>query len=167
MKFEVQTRAAVPPDELQVHLLDPAVLDELSSGPTVRIALLSLRRDEEHAVRLTRWRFVAPLPAVAQRFISPDRLSWVEEADIDLVRCSTTFAIRPDHYAEILDVEATATIVPDGSDHSIRIVEGALGVHLPIVGSRVEKVLTDGLRDHFAQETAIAARLARGGVGRD
>lgn len=165
MRFEVNVPARVPPEDLQSHLLDPEVLDELSAGPTVRIALLSLRRDEESAVRLTRWRFVAPLPAVATRFIRADRLSWVEEADIDLARCATHFDVRPDHYAEILDVAASAEIVPDGEGGSVRTVEVELNVHLPIVGQRVEKVLADGLRDHFTRETAVAARLAQGASG--
>jgi hypothetical protein len=161
MKLELSLPAPVPPEALQAHLLDPEVLDELSAGPTVRIALLSLQRSAESALRLTRWRFVAPLPAVATRFIRADRLSWVEEADIDLIRCVTDFAVRPDHYAEILDVAASAEIVPDGESRSVRTVEVELQVHLPIVGQRVERVLADGLRDHFTKETAIAARLAR------
>lgn len=165
MRFEVQLHAPVPPEDLQAHLLDPEVLDELSAGPTVRIALLSLRRSDQQVVRLTRWRFVAPLPQVATRFIRADRLSWVEEADIDLARCVTDFVVRPDHYAEILEVKASAQIVPDGEGSSMRTVEVDLQVHLPIVGQRVEKVLADGLRDHFARETVIAARLAQGAYG--
>jgi hypothetical protein len=105
-----------------------------------------------------RYRYVGDLPGGAHRFISSDRLTWVQSSRFDLAAGVEHVVIEPDHYADRL--RASVEAVVSGGTPTTREVTGRLKVSIPLVGGRVEGAIVEGLREHLAAEAALmAARL--------
>ena len=107
-----------------------------------------------------RYQYQGDLPPGASRFISPDKLTWVQDSRIDPEAGTERIKIVPDHYPDRLEALISADYLESGGGTD-RHIHGELHVHVPLVGGRVEHAIVDGLRDHLdAQAAAAVARLA-------
>lgn len=163
MRFEITQQFDASPEGVQALYLDESFIAGGADEPDSRIAYVETVHHEVHdqsALLEVRYRFTADLPAAATAIISPDRLTWVERTEVDIESLVSTITIVPDHYANRLSASATATIWDpegDGGAGAVRSITGELKVRALLVGGQVERVIVDGMREHFAAEEARAA----------
>ena len=145
-----QDFGSVDPDAIVGAYQSPELYTELTDLPFVGSPTLdSVARDEDarrtHVA--SRWKVQLELPAVALAFVDPDRLVFVEEAELH-DDGSGTFRIVPDHYAKLLRASGETT-VSASSGTTVRTTTGNLKVDLGWKGklfeSQVEQAIVDGL----------------------
>lgn len=161
MRFRVDQRFDAPPAAVIAVYTDVAFYETLTGlsrvGPP---EVLSCEQDGDRVRLRIRYIFTADLPSAALAVIDPQKLTWVEDTTYDLATNSSTTKLRPDHYADRLTASARAAVeaVADDPPRSARRVDGDLSVRMPFVGGQVEKAIVSGLREHLADEAAVAAR---------
>lgn len=125
----------------------PEVLDRAEDGDVVTLRI--------------RYRFTAPLPSAARRFVNPERLTWVERTELDRSALLARSTIVPDHYDTLMSASAV-TEYRDHAEGSTRTIEGRLAVAIPLLGAKVERAIVDGLVEHLGDERQAALqRLGR------
>lgn len=158
MHFRIEQRIDHPLGDVEAALLDPAFLTELARLPRLGgIELLDQSRQGEVVRRQVRYAFAGDLPGAVTAVVDPARLTWVEDATIDLATHVTEFVIRPDHYADRLRSRGTFTLEEEG-DGTLRVAEGELKVSFPLVGGRVERAIVSGMREHAEVEAGALDR---------
>lgn len=142
--------------------VDPALLAHLGAQSDLGQPEL-LDQDDRGDVlaQRVRYRFSGDLSGPVTRVVDPDRLTWVEESELDRRSLVTTFRIVPDAYAGLLRCAGTITVRaddtgPDGDgEGSRRVTEADLKVTVPFVGGSVERTIVSGLRDHAVAEARV------------
>jgi hypothetical protein len=158
MEFTVEQRFPAPPDEVIAAYIDPTLYDRMVGLSRVEApSVLDVTRQGDVVVVRTRFRFIADLPSAARAVIDPDRLTWIDESSYDLAAHTSVTRLLPDHYPDRLTASATSRFDPDpaGPAHTIRRVSGQLRVRAPLVASRVERAIVDGLREHLSDEGRV------------
>lgn len=155
MRFTLEQMFSSPVDAVENAFVDPGLLAELGRLPQLgRPELLSQTDDGDTVRQQVRYAFVGRLSPAVTRVIDPDRLTWVEHSELDRRTHRTSFSIQPDHYADRLACEGTATVTAaNGSTR--RVVDGDLRVRVPLVASKVERAIVSGLRDHASAEARV------------
>lgn len=157
MRFRIEQRLPASVEAVEAALLDPAFLDELARLPRLgRPELVADQRDEDLVEREIRYRFAGELSGAVTAVVDPDRLTWIEESQLDRATHVTQWVIRPDHYADRLRCSGTFTLIADG-EATRRVAEGELKVSFPLVGGRVERAIVSGMEEHAAAEAAALA----------
>jgi Protein of unknown function (DUF2505) len=160
VKFEFEQRwTATAADVVEVYLDESFWAGLTGLSATSPPEVLSVDRDADRAVVRLHYVLSVDLPKEAARFIDPDDVAWIEETTWDLSSQVAQVAFQPDQAAKLLRASATATLTQDGDD-AVRAVRGEVKVHIPLLGSKVEKVIVEGVHDHLDEETeAVRARL--------
>jgi hypothetical protein len=157
MRFSLEQRFSAPAVTVAAAFLDPALLSELAALAHLgHPELLRSSVDGDVVIRDVRYAFSGRLSPAVTRVVDPDRLTWVEHSEYDRKVHRGVMQIRPDHYADRLSCAATVSVEP-AAGGSVRTVEGDLRVRFPLVASKVERAIVDGLRDYAAAE-ALAVR---------
>ncbi|MCC5952449.1 MAG: DUF2505 family protein [Acidimicrobiia bacterium] len=164
MRFQISQPIAAPVDEVVDLYCTPSFFTSLD--PSERIAtpqLVDHREDGDVVVMALRYRFVGDLPSAASRFVQADKLTWVETTTVQRAAARATSTLAADNYPQLLEASATVTFTSAGNrpadarPATMRTVDGTLRVKVPLVGSRVERAIVDGLREHLAAEAAAAS----------
>ena len=142
MDFRIEQRFAAPLDMVEATLLDPAFTGAV---------LLSEERDGPVLRRSMRYAFTGALSAAVTAVVDPGKLTWVDVSEHDLAAHRSRHHIVPDHYASRLTCEYETAMHAAG-EHTTRVIVGALRVHMPLVGGRVERAIVSGLVEHAARE---------------
>lgn len=162
VKFDAEQRWTATVDEIVEIYLDRSFWEGLdgltaTSSPEVR----SIERSGDSATVELHYVLTVDLPKDAARFIDPDDVAWVERTTWDLASHRADVAFVPDQAGRLLKASATAVLRQDGDD-AVRTVTGEVKVHIPLLGSKVEKVIVEGVHDHLDEETAaVRDRLGR------
>lgn len=165
MRFTAEQRfPGLDPDRVARAFADPGLFAGYPAGD--RLARPEVVAHEAAAdgtsVRMQlRFRFTGDLSPAVTAVLDPSRLSWVEDSRHDLAARTTSFVLRPDHYADRLRCEGTVRVVADG-DGARRTITGDLKVRALLVGGTVEKVIVGDLQDHLRDEVAVVAAYLRG-----
>jgi hypothetical protein len=155
LRFRLEQRFSAPVETVEAAFLDPALLSELAALPHLgHPELLRSSVDGDVVIRDVRYAFSGRLSPAVTRVVDPDRLTWVEHSEYDRNAHRGVMEIRPDHYADRLSCAATVSVEPSAGG-SVRTVEGDLRVRFPLVASKVERAIVDGLRDHAAAEAHV------------
>ena len=138
--------------------VDPALLAHMGAQPGLGSPELLERVEEDDVVALrVRYRYRGQLSGAVTRVVDRDRLTWVQELELDRSRARATFRIVPDHYANLLRSTGTITVVDDGGGGAVRVTAAQLKVTVPFVGGSAERAIVSGLRDHAAAEQRVVA----------
>ncbi|MFM7271719.1 MAG: DUF2505 family protein [Actinomycetes bacterium] len=164
MEFTLDQRFAAPPIAVAAALVDPALLATMVELPRLgEASVLTTAHTGDRVRQEVRYRFEADLPGAARRFVDPEQLTWVEVGEHDLASGQSRYLIRPDHYADLLEGRYAARVVEAGGG-AARTVKGELRVKVPLVGSKVERAIVDGLREiATAQQRLVEDWLAGAG----
>jgi hypothetical protein len=155
VQFTLEQRFTSSLDAVEAAFVDPALLAELATLPQLGRPELLKQVDDGDTVRQeVRYAFVGQLAPAVTRVVDPARLTWVELSELDRATHVTTFRIDPEHYADRLSCSGVVTL-EQGSDGTRRVVAGDLRVRVPLVGSRVERAIISGLRDHASDEARV------------
>jgi hypothetical protein len=143
---------------VEAAYLSDDFLAELGGLPKLGSPVFLDRRQEGEQIRQrVRYAFIGQLSPAVTAVVDPKRLTWVDDALLDPATHTTTFTIRPDHYAGLL--EAGGTIVLTAGDGGTRRrTDGEVKVHVPFVAGKVEAAIISGLRDYAAMEATAMDR---------
>lgn len=105
------------------------------------------------------YRFGGKLPAVVNRVIDVNKLSWVEDTVIDTGLWMARFTITPTHYANFFACSGEWRLT-HSAGITTRVMDGSLKVNAPVpfVGGQVERAIESGLRERLVEEPAIMER---------
>jgi hypothetical protein len=141
---------------------DPELFTGYPAGPRLAAPeIVSHRAEGDIVEQELRYRFTGDLSAAVRAVVDPTRLSWVERSRHDLAARTTTFELRPDHYADRLRCSGTVTVQPEG-EGCRRTVLGDLKVRVALVAGTVERTLVGDLQDHLRAEVAIVEAFLAG-----
>jgi hypothetical protein len=162
MRFTADQRfPTTDADTLARTFADPALYAAYPAGPRLAAPEVVGRSAEGDIVEQDlQYRFTGELSSAVRAVVDPARLSWVERSRHDLAQRTTTFELRPDHYADRLRCSGTVTVQPDG-DGCRRTVTGDLKVRVALVGGTVERTLVADLQDHLRDEVAVVEAFLR------
>ena len=158
VRFAVEHRFRRPPEAVAAVLADPEFYTGLEL-PDVAPPVVLDHRDDGTFVRIRlRYQFVGGLDPVALRLIGSDRLSWLQDIEVDLSGSGRlTFAAEAD--ARRLHGWADFTLARGGGG-SVRRLTGELIVAVPAVGSWAERRILPGLLRRLDIEAeAVDSRL--------
>jgi hypothetical protein len=163
VRFRLEQRIPADADAVQAAVLEPGYFEQLATLPKLgNPELLSQHRtDDDGVAQRVRYAFVGELSGAVRKVVDPDRLTWVEESEVEVSARTTRFKIVPDHYASLLSASGVIQVIDDGEGGSIRTASGEVSVRMPLVGSKVERAIVSGLEEHAAaEEAALRAWLA-------
>ena len=161
MDFRVDQKIAASVDDVEAAQLDPAFVARLAELPKIGQAeLLSQEGDDEVVDQELRYVFQGELSAAVRAVVDPRKLSWILESRFDRVNHRSTWRILPDHYGERLTAHGTTDLVADGLS-TRRVTNGVVKVHMALVGSRVERAIVSGLKEHADAEAAALNAFLR------
>jgi hypothetical protein len=165
MRFDAEQRFNIPHERLLELFSDPDFYSELGGLPQISVPVVVSHSTSGDTVRIDlHLRYTGELPSAALTVIDPTKLTWVEQLVFDLATSTATSTLVPDHYPDRLSCTGVYSFRPDGSNGSIRRLDGDLKVRIPLVGGRVEQALVSGLREHAAaEEELVGDRLAAAG----
>ncbi len=154
MRFEILQRYESDAEAVTAAYADPDLYPTLVGLPKLGgIEVLDHRETGSTARLRIRFAFTGHLPAAVTAVVDPTRLTWVQETDHDLDTGSTSFRLRPDHYADRLQASGKFLVssAADG-EGSTRTVTGDLKVRALLVGGKVEEAIISGLREYLEAE---------------
>lgn len=158
MRFELVQDFSSSASDVIAAYADPDLYPTLVGLPKLGgIELLDHEADEARARLRIRYTFTGHLPGAVTAVVDPDRLTWVQETDHDLVTGVTSFVLKPDHYADRLKASGSFRITEHGRG-SRRTVTGDLKVHALLVSGRVEQAIVSGLEEYFVAEAPAVDR---------
>lgn len=156
MRFQLQQRIAAPIDGVVAAFVDPGFYESLEALPNLGRPELLSHEVKGSTVRMrVRYRFTGQLSAAVRAAIDPKKLTWVEEADHDLVAHRVTFRMIADHYADRFKSSGTYRFEPAGDAATTRNCTGDIEIRMPLVGRRVENAIISGLREHLDSEVDL------------
>jgi hypothetical protein len=165
VRFRIVQRIAAPVDAVAAAFVDPAFIDRLATLPKLgNPALLAQDRQGDTVRQQVRYRFAGELSSAVLLVIDPERLTWVEDATVDLARHVTDVRIIPDHYGDRLKASMHITAVAGPTpDTTVRTAEGDIRVPMPLVGGKVERAIVSGMEE----QAELQARLVEDFVALD
>ncbi len=155
MQFEFVQTIGAPLAGILDAFGDPLYYDALAALPDLNSPVL-LERHEVGDVVTVRVRLAYTgrvSPAVA-RLVSPEKLTWVTELQIDRESGDICFTVEPDHYPDRLSGQGVHRLVATGAS-TRRMTSGEVRVRLPIVYARAERALVTGFGRHLTLEGEI------------
>lgn len=163
MKFEFEQRFAHPVADVERALLDAEFIAGMAGLPKLGAPQVLSREQQGTIVTLrVRYAFAGEVSSAVRRVVDPARLSWVEESVTDTASHTATFRVLPDHYGKLLRCEGTYALDAAGTG-ARRVARGEVRVNVPIVGSKVERVIVSGMEEHGQSEAELVdAWLDRG-----
>ena len=162
MHFRLEQRFDAPLEAVESAFVDPDLLAHLSGMADLGHPKLLEQVAEGDTVRQrVQYRFTGDLTPAIAAVLDRDRLTWVEESELDRRTHRQTFRIVPDHYGDRLKCSGTVTLQEDDGG-TLRVAEANLDVRFPFVGQTVARTIVAGLVENAAtQEQAVAEWLSR------
>jgi hypothetical protein len=168
VRFTVEQRFTAPLAAVEAAFVDAAMLAAMAAREELGHPMLLEKVDRGSSVtQRVRYAFTGHLSPAVTKVLDPERLTWVEESELDRATHRTAFTIHPDHYADRRS--CLGTVALDEVDAGTRrTVDGDLTVRFPLVAAKVERAIVSGLHDHaraearFVQAWLDAATTASG-----
>jgi Protein of unknown function (DUF2505) len=135
-------------------LQDPAYYQQLGTlgGASVRPPELLSASHEGSVVGLeVRYAFAGEISGPVAMAVDVEKLTWVIHTRLNVNDGTASLDVVPDHYADLLTCEATASFREDGH-RTIESLSGELVVKVPLFGSTIEGAIVQGLEAHVDME---------------
>ena len=155
MKFEFEQRFAHSAEEVERALLDEGFIRGMATLPKLGAPEVLSRVDSGGVVTMrVRYAFAGEISGAVRRVVDPARLTWVEESTTDTGTHTARFHIVPDHYGMLLRCEGSYALT-QAQKGSVRVARGDVRVNVPVVGSKVERVIVSGMQEHAQAEADL------------
>ena len=155
MKFEFEQRFAHPVVQVERAILDERFISGMAALPKLGRPQVLSRDVVGAAVTLrVRYAFAGDVSGAVRRVVDPARLTWVEESTTDTSTHTATFRIIPDYYGKLLHCDGTYALTAAGAG-ARRVARGDVRVNVPLVGSKVERVIVSGMEEHAQAEADL------------
>jgi hypothetical protein len=153
MRFEAEHRFHGSPDAVATILADPGFYLELKLPDLSQPVVLDQHSDGARSVLRLRYLFVGSLEATARRLLGRRELAWIQEIDVDGSTRSGQLTFYAQADPKRLHGSASFVLAAEGED-TIRRLTGELTVAVPVIRSRAERVIVNGLRRRLDIEAA-------------
>ena len=162
MHFRLEQRFDAPVEIVESAFVDPELFAHLSGMSDLGHPELLEQVAEDDTVRQrVQYRFTGDLTPAIAAVLDRDRLTWVEESELDRRTHCQTFRIVPDHYRDRLKCSGRVTL-QEADGGTLRVAEANLDVRFPFVGQTVARTIVAGLVENAAtQEQAVIEWLSR------
>lgn len=120
---------------------------------------IDVKREGSKIIRRFEWRMHGQIPRAAQRMLSPEMLTFIEESVWSDESRTFESRIMPVYFKESISCNSTVywTEHPAGAE---RRIESEATVDIPVVGGMVEKAVCDA----FMRSNDASAELIRKGL---
>ena len=162
VKFRIDQVFAADVASVGSALVDASYLAEgMAKLPDIGAPVVELQERLGSSIRQQlRYSFSGSLPSAVKRFVSPSKLSWVEDSTIDVVENHAKFTMTPLHYKQFFRCSGEWALSAVGTTlepKTLRRIEGNLKVNSPVpfLGGEIEKAIVSGLKERLALEPAV------------
>jgi len=165
MKVVLDVAIKASPKEAQAALLEPAFYQSLGQlGAIAAPEVRSISRTNKSAHLVLHYRFAGQLNGIARSMLDPDKLTWVQETEVDLARLRTQVRMVPDNYEQLISFNGWYELRRSEGRKCTQHFEADLRVHLPLVGPLAERAITSSIRDNVVSTAKVLERYlaARG-----
>ncbi len=157
MQFSLRQEFSVAADRVVVAYSSPALYDTFDGldniGPPVVVNHQVQDSGEVHLQ--VRYHYTGDLPPGASAFIDTSNIAVTEASVIDPARRSSTFELRTGLGRQFRGAGRTLVEPGPSSDTSIRRLSGDLRIGIPLVGSKVERAIIDGLAESLQSQVGL------------
>jgi Protein of unknown function (DUF2505) len=162
VKFRVDQIFAADVASVSAALFDAEYLAEgMAKLPDLGAPVMESQERAGSMIRQQlRYSFKGSLPSAVTRFVSPSKLSWIEDSTLDLASNRATFTMTPVHYEQYFRCSGEWVLhamAPDATPKTLRRIDGILKVNspLPFIGGQIERAIVSGLQERLALEPAV------------
>lgn len=136
--------------------LEPEDLSE-----TVSMRVLFEEWEGSKKITRTEWCAYGEIPKIAQNFIKPEMLTWIEEAVWDSKLLIYTWTIKSHYLKDKLTSRGEWTYRTIGENKTERKLDGILQIRMPIFGTIIERMLVKRIYNTFEEEYHIMNQKVR------
>jgi hypothetical protein len=163
--FHAEHRFSSSALDVMCVMVDPDLYANLQFPDLSPTEVLGRTSDGSRTSIRVRFAFVGRLDPLGRRMVGTDRLSWVQEVEVDTGTGDGRLTFASEDPARRLHGEAAITFRPD-LDGTSRQIDGDLVVAVPFVGAAVERRIVAGLlRDLDLEAEAIRDQLNGDSIG--
>ncbi len=157
MHFRIEQHFEASLEQVEATYVDPAFVERLGTLPKLgHPTLLEQSTEGDLVHQKVDYAFTGNLSGAVRRVVDPARLTWTEESTLDRTTHRTQWRIVPHHYAHLLRCSGWFQLEGAGGGCR-RVAEADIRVSVPLVGTKVERALVSGLREHAALEAQVVA----------
>ena len=113
---------------------------------------------EEHGDTVTLrvdYHYTGSLDSLARRVLRTGDVSWVQETKLDRSTHRTTFTVTPKVHADRFECGGAMQVTEVADAATLRVIDGALKIKVPLFGSRAEGLILPGLRSRMQREAEL------------
>jgi hypothetical protein len=136
--FRVVQELEGTPEDFWAMLLDPEYVREFNATAGISPEIVRFVRHGARVERDIRYRSQKPVPLLLKPFM-PDGIGYMEYASFDAQAGRYQHRLTPIPLGNRLDLEATITLEPVSAERFLRVYQGSVRVHVPVVGARLER----------------------------
>lgn len=165
MKFTSGQNFDQPPSEVLAVLTDETFwsgVDNLTTMSTPSV--VGVERAGDVVTTRLRYNLVVDLPSEAARFINTSAVSWVEVTRWRLSAATSETTFVPDQAGRLLAASVSTVLRAAGSG-TLRDVSGEVRVRIPILGSKVESAIVDGVEQYLSELSEAVDSYMAGTTG--
>jgi hypothetical protein len=149
------------PSAVAHAMTDPAFVASLRLPDLEAPDVLGRQSNANGTVLLARFRFVGSLDPIARKVLGNDRISWVQEVEVDADAIHGRLRVTPDARAGAMRCEGSYRLDTTPNGGTARELHGELQIKIPLIGGRAERHILPGLLRRIDLEAdALRAWLA-------
>jgi hypothetical protein len=166
LKFRIVHRFPWPAEKIREILStgeDIVPMEKLPNVSTRKV--VEVRRDGAKFYRKTEWCVHGQIPAVAQKIIRPEMLTFCEDTVWDDDEGAFFTSIKPHVLKDVLKCTSVSRWSKFGDCVTQREYEGDIQVRLPVIGSIVEKTIMEQLKKNCEQNAKMVVEALTERIG--
>ena len=155
MKFHLEHTFAAPLDAVEAAMVDPVFL-EGTRLPDVGPPQVLSREERGDTVTLrVNYHYTGSLDSLARRVLRSGDVAWVQETKLDRSTHRTTFTVTPKVHPDRFECGGEMQLTEGTDGTTLRVIDGALKIKVPLFGSRAEGLILPGLRSRIQREAEL------------
>ncbi len=154
--FRVVQELAGSPQDFWAMLLDPEYVRAFNATAGITPEIVRFERHGERLERDIRYRSQKPVPALLRPFM-PDGIGYLEYAVFHEREGRYEHRLTPVPLGKRLELVASLTLEPRGPERFLRVYEGTVSVHVPVLGARLEREALNVLAEEQPEGKKVTA----------
>lgn len=155
MKMHIRHRFDCSAQRLWDLVLDQAYQDAVDSNSGLSRELLSERKSAKELIRKIRFTPDKTLPPAMARAVGKDKMSYVQDQRWKLDEHKMFWTVVPDVMGERVRSKGEFQLRALGPEQVERIVTGEITASIPLMGSRVEKLVVADIEKGYERTAEL------------
>ena len=159
MEIVLDQPIAASADDTQSAFLDPEFYRSLGELPDISAPeVRSLSAGPNGACIELGYRFAGELNGPAKVILDPEKLTWSQVTEVNLVTHRSTVWMVPDNYEGLLSFDGWYELHDVGERRCSQHFEADLRVHIPLLGPLAERAIAGSIRKNIADTAHLIER---------